>query len=75
MCLMHNEARQTETLEFGVEKGLLQGHVRRREVYALKSPELPARLWQSTFKGQVREGCCSVCDQLVHNSLNGKVTG
>ena len=71
MCLMHNEAKQTETLEFGVEKGLLQGHARRWEVYALKSPELPARLWQSTFKSQVREGCRSVCDQLVHNSLNG----
>ena len=60
-----------ETLEFGAEKVLLQGHIRRWEVYALKSPELPERFWQSTFKSQVREGCRSVFDQLVHNSLNG----
>ena len=38
-----------ETLEFGAEKVLLQGHTRRWEVYALKSPELPERFWQSTF--------------------------
>ena len=71
MYLMHNEAKQTETLEFGAEKSLLQGHARRWEVYALKSPELPERFWQSTFKSQVREGCFSVCYQVVHNSLNG----
>ena len=31
MCLMHSEAKQYQTLEFGVEKGLvlLQGHARR----------------------------------------------
>ena len=27
---MHSEARQTETLECGAEKGLLQGHAKRR---------------------------------------------
>ena len=28
MCLIHNDARQTETLEFGAVIGLLQGHAR-----------------------------------------------
>ena len=28
MCLIHNEAKQTETWEFGTKKGLLQGHTR-----------------------------------------------
>ena len=30
MCLTHSEAKQAETLQFGEEKGLLQGHVRRK---------------------------------------------
>ena len=26
MCQMHSEAKQSEMLEFGAEKGLLEGH-------------------------------------------------
>ena len=29
ICLMHSEAKQTETQEFGAEKSSLQGHARR----------------------------------------------
>ena len=39
-------------------------------------PELPDGFQGSLFKGRVREGHPSVCDQLVHNSLvDGEVTG
>ena len=68
---MHSEAKQTEILEFGAEKGLLQGHARRRVAPALKSPELPKGFQQSTFQSQVEEGAHGICDQLVHNSLIG----
>ena len=37
--------------------------------------ELLERLQESIFKGQVREGHCRACDQLMHNSLvDGEVT-
>jgi len=29
MCLTHSEAKQTKSLEFGAEKGVLQGQARR----------------------------------------------
>ena len=35
----------------------------------LKRPELTYGFQGSIFKGQVREGSCRVCDQLLHNSL------
>ena len=38
---MPNENKQTATLEFGAEKGLLQDHMRRRVAHALKNPKLP----------------------------------
>ena len=64
---MHSEAKQTETVEFGAEKGLLQGHARRWVAHA----KLPVGFLQSTFKSQVREGGRRVRDQHVHNSLTG----
>ena len=39
--------------------------------HAPKSPELPEKFQQNIFKGQAREGCCRVCDQLVYSSLIG----
>lgn len=48
----------------------------------LKSPDLLEGFQQSSFKGQVNDGDCRVCDQLVHISLirfmvreQGSVTG
>ena len=50
----------TKTAEYGAEKGLLQGHARRRGgggvAHAPKNPKLPKGFQQSIFKGQVREG-------------------
>ena len=69
MCPMHSEAKQTEILEFGAEKGLLQGHVKRQMSHALKSPELPEGFWQRIFKSQVKEVGCRICNRLVHNSV------
>ena len=37
VCLMHSEAKLTETLEFGAGKALLQGHGRRRVAHAPKT--------------------------------------
>ena len=48
---MLSEARQSEMLELGAEKGLLQGHARREVAHALKSLELPEGFLQSAFKG------------------------
>ena len=45
----------TETLEFGAEKRLLQGHMRRKSGSCPPNPELPKEFQQSIFKGQVRE--------------------
>lgn len=39
MCLRHNEAKHTRTLEFGAEEVLLQGPARRRVAHALKAPK------------------------------------
>ena len=69
MCPTHSEAKHTETLEFGAEKGLLQGHARRRLAHAPQNPELSEGFQQSIFKGQVREGDGRVCDRFMHNSL------
>ena len=40
---MHSEAKQTEMLEFGGEKGLLQGYASRQVAQALK-PGTPRRV-------------------------------
>ena len=74
---MHSEAKQSETSEFGAERGLLQGHARRWVAHALKIPELPEGfLRQSIFKSQVSGVGLRVCDQLMHNSLaDGEGTG
>ena len=46
----------TKTLESGTEKGLLQGHARRRVAHALNSCTSES-FQQSPFLGKVREGC------------------
>ena len=50
------KAKQTETVEFGAEKGLLQGHARIQVAHAQKTPQLPEGVQQSIFKGQVDGG-------------------
>ena len=69
--LMHSEAKQTETSEFGAEKGLLQGPCKEKRWLVLQRLELSHGFQGSVFKGKVREGSCRVCDQLMHNSLIG----
>ena len=50
----------------------IAGHqVRSPGKLALKTPELPDGVQQVIFKGQMREGHPGLCNQLVHNSLNG----
>ena len=68
---MLSEARQSEMLELGAEKGLLQGHARRWVASTLRTSELPKGFQQSTFKSRVRDAGHRVCDQTVHNSQIG----
>ena len=44
------------TLEFGAEKGLLQGQARRWVAHAPENPKVSEGFQQSTSKGKVREG-------------------
>lgn len=57
MCLMHSEATQTETLEFGAE---IAAYFRTMQgewvAHAPKNPKLPDGFLQSIFKGKVRKG-------------------
>ena len=67
---MNNEAKETETSEFGAENGLLPGHTMRQVTHALKSPRSLKGFRKAFFKRQVREGEGQrVCNQLVHNSV------
>lgn len=45
-----SEVKQTEKVELGIGKGLLQGHARRQVAPALKSLELSEGFLQSIFK-------------------------
>ena len=51
--LMHSEAKQAETSEFGAEGGLLQGHTRRTGGLCSKNSKLPEGFQQSIFKSPV----------------------
>ena len=42
VCLMYSEAKQTETLEFGAEKGFLQGPGKENGWLVPKRVELPS---------------------------------
>lgn len=56
MWSTHSEVKKMETLEFGVEKGVLQDHARWQVAHAPKVPVHFEGFQQSTFKGKVREG-------------------
>ena len=67
----HNEAKQTETLEFGAGRNLLQGHARKTRCFLLLLV-LPKGFQQSIFTSEMREEKGSrVTDQLRHDSLVG----
>ena len=54
MCQCTVRPKDTEMLEFGAEKDLLQG-LARRQCLMPPNPKFPERVQQSIFKGQVRE--------------------
>ena len=77
---MYSETKQTKMLEYGVERGLLQGRARRQVAHALKHPKLSWGFGKAFLKARWgREA--SVCEQLVHKLLwlmvreQGGVTG
>ena len=49
MSQIQSEARQTKMLQFGAERGLLQGQGRRRLACAKKKPELPDGFQRRVF--------------------------
>ena len=63
MCLKHSETKQTETPEFGAEKGLLQGQERRASGRWLmfKNPTLPNGIWGEVFAGKIWGKGYQVC--------------
>ena len=61
MCLMHSEAKQTETSEFGAEKGLLQGHARRRVAHTLKTLNSLKAFSNALLKEREGKGMVSCC--------------
>jgi len=70
---MHCEAKQTERLEFGAEKYLLQLEV----VHILKSLELPKGFWQSLF---LKDRCSGAGGRMpsagyVISLVNSSLTG
>ena len=38
VCMIHSEAKHTETTEFGAEEGFLRGHARRIDVPCSQDP-------------------------------------
>ena len=81
LCVMHSEAKQTETSEFGAEKGLLQGHARRTG--GLSSPQTPNSLkdfskaflkarWGRGVPGYVISSCTILW--LVDVEVTGQLT-
>ena len=65
MCLTHSEAKQTEILDFGAEKGLLQGSSKENGQLMLKNLKLPDGLGGKVFKGKIWGEGCRVCDFLL----------
>ena len=61
---MQSEAKQTESLEFGAEKGLVQDKQGERMACAKKTPELPEGFQGEVFIGKIWGESCSVCDFL-----------
>ena len=64
---MYTEAKQTETWEFGAEKGLLQ----RKEMGVSPPAPTPNSLKGNIFTSQILGGVSQDSDQLGHNSLIG----
>ena len=63
---MHSEAKQTLTLEFGAEKGLLQAP--RKENEWLKTPKLPDGFWGEVLS--FNKFLLSMCkERNVHQEL------
>ena len=71
---VHNQAKQTETSEFGTEKGLLQGQQVDGMSYALKTSGSQKGFGKAFLKARCEFRCvcvwegCRVCDQLVYSS-------
>ena len=55
MCLMYSEAKQTKTLEFRAEKGLIQGPSKNRGL-GLKKTKIPSGFQGRVFKGKLALG-------------------
>ena len=59
---MHKEAKQTQTSEFGAEKGLLQGSSKENRWLMLKTAKLPKGFRGRVLVGKIWDKGCRVCD-------------
>ena len=57
MCPKHSDAKQTEMMGFGAEKGLLQDHANTWVAHALRSPKFLKALIKTLFRAKGGEGC------------------
>ena len=64
LCLTHSEAKQTETLEFGAEQGLLQGQARRMGGLHSKDLNSPI-IFREEFISKIWGEGCRVCAFLL----------
>ena len=56
VCLMHSEAKQTKTSEFGAEKSLLQGPCKENRWLMLERLQLPDGFQGNVFIGKISGG-------------------
>ena len=74
MCLTHSESKQTETSEFGAEKGLLQGQAKRMGNLCSKTPNSPMVFGEKFLKSRfgVKAAGCVTFFWLVGGEVTGR---
>ena len=65
MCLKFNEAKQTRTLEFGVEKDLLMNHAQRMGDLCPKEKKSLIGFKEDVIIGEILGKSCRVCNPLL----------
>lgn len=65
MFPVHSETKQTKILEFGAEKGFLQGLARRTSGCCSKTPNSPHGFQGRVLKSKIWGEFCRMCDFLL----------
>ena len=67
---VHNQAKQTETSEFGTEKGLLQGQQVDGMSYALKTSGSQKGFGKAFLKARCEFRCVCVCGRVAGSVIS-----